>query len=70
MVKADFRRELRSKLKQVPLETRRGWTDNDLFGWWLKAKAADPYLVWERSRGDVWQWVPGMCHGLIGHNAI
>jgi hypothetical protein len=70
MVKEDFKQALRSKLGQIPVETRRGWSDNDLFIWWLKAKAADPYLVWERCPGDAWQWVPGMCSDLIRERAV
>jgi len=70
MNKEDFRNALRDKLGKVPLETRKKWNDNDLFTWWLKAKAEDSYLTWERAPGDVWQHVPGMCRELIGPNAI
>jgi hypothetical protein len=66
MKKEEFRLALRDKLGKVPLETRKKWNDTDLYIWWLTAKAEDSYLTWERSRGDVWQYVPGMCRDLIG----
>ena len=70
MKKEEFRNALRSKLGKIPLELRKGWNDTDLFTWWLKARAEDSYLTWERARGDVWQYVPGFCGDLIGPNAI
>jgi hypothetical protein len=70
MKKKEFEQSLRDKLRKVPLETRMTWKDTDLFVWWLKAKAEDSYLTWERSPCDVWQFVPGMCNDLIGKKAL
>lgn len=70
MKKEDFKEAVRGKLKKVPLETRKLWSDTDLFVWWSQAKAQDSYLTWEKCPGDVWQWVPGMCRDLIGKDAI
>lgn len=69
MLKTEFEAALRSKLRSVPLATRKMWSDNDLFIWWLEAKKDDSYLTWDRCPGDLWQWVPGMCRDLIGKNA-
>jgi hypothetical protein len=55
MKKKEFEQSLRDKLRKVPLETRMTWKDTDLFVWWLKAKAEDSYLTWERCHGDLWQ---------------
>ena len=70
MKKREFEQAVRNKLQAVPLETRMTWKDKDLFLWWLKAKAEDPYLTWKRSPCDVWQFVPGMCSDLIGKKAL
>jgi hypothetical protein len=70
MNKEDFKQRLREKLRKTPLETRKQWTDTDLFIWWTKAKAEDSYLTWERCSGDLWQYVPGMCRDLIGNDAF
>ena len=70
MNKEDFKQRLREKLRKTPLETRKQWTDTDLFIWWTKAKAEDSYLTWERCSGDLWQSVPGMCRDLIGNDAF
>jgi hypothetical protein len=68
--KEEFRRALRDRLKQVPLETRKTWSDNDLHVWWTRASREDSYLTWERATGDVWQHVSGMCSDLLGPRAI
>jgi hypothetical protein len=47
VLKEQFRRELRSRLSQVPLETRRGWTDVELRVWWLGEQRADLQLTTE-----------------------
>lgn len=70
MKKEAFRQALRDKLKKVPLDTRKNWDGNDLYIWWLRAKAEDTYLTWEQCSGDVWQCVPGMCSDLIGERAF
>jgi hypothetical protein len=70
MKKEDFRNALRDKLTKVPLEVRKTWNDTDLFAWWLKARAEDSYLTWERAHGDIWQYVPGMCRDLTGPDAM
>jgi hypothetical protein len=69
MLKDDFARELRRKLSQIPLETRRSWDENNLFAWYMKAISEDSYLRWERCPGDPWQWVPGFCEGCYGQSA-
>jgi hypothetical protein len=70
LLKEQFRRELRSRLSQVPLETRRGWTDVELRGWWLEEQRADPQLRWAWAPADQWHYVKVMCHGLYGEDAI
>ena len=70
MLKEEFRRELRSRLSQVPLETRRGWTDVELRVWWLGELRADLQLKWAWAPADQWQYVKVMCLGLYGKDAI
>lgn len=70
MNKEDYCNSLRNKLERIPLDERRKWSETDLFYWWLKVIEEDSYLRWERARGDVWQYVPGMCRDLIGPNAL
>lgn len=48
MLKTEFEAALRSKLRAVPVETRKTWNDTDLYIWWLDAKNSDSYLTWER----------------------
>ena len=70
MLKDDFRRELRSRLSQVPLATRCSWTDAALRAWWLQEQAADPELKWAFAPADAWGYVRVMCQGLFGKDAI
>jgi hypothetical protein len=70
MTKDKFRRALRRMLERAPLDARKKWTANDLYLWWLEERREDPYLIWKPTRGDVWQYVPGMCQDLIGANAV
>lgn len=70
MKKEEFRQAVRAKLQNVPVETRKQWNDTDLLVWWMKAKSEDPYLTWERCRGDLWQQIPGICRNLIGSGII
>jgi hypothetical protein len=69
MLKQDFEKAVRDTLRKVPVEERRTWDDTKLFTWFMKAKAEDPFLTWERCPGDPWQWVPGICKHLIGPGA-
>lgn len=32
----EFGRMLRIKLRQVPLDKRRAWTDSELLSWWFR----------------------------------
>lgn len=70
MKKEDFRRAVRSKLMQTPLQTRRTWNGTDLLTWWSRAHQEDSYLTWERVPGDIWQHVHAMCSDLIGEKAV
>jgi hypothetical protein len=70
MRKQQFRKAVRDKLRQVPLEIRKTWNETNLFVWWTAARAVDSYLTWERAPGDaVWQHVKLMCGELIGREA-
>lgn len=69
MLKHEFQEAVRERLRKVPLDTRKTWSENQLFIWWLEAKSQDSYLVWDRCPSDLWQSVKGMCHDLIGPNA-
>jgi hypothetical protein len=70
MRKQQFKKAVRDKLRQVPLEIRKTWNETNLFVWWTAARAADSYLTWERAPGDhVWQHVKVMCGELIGRDA-
>jgi hypothetical protein len=57
----EFEAAVRAALRQVPLETRRGWNGNDLMAWWMETSAARPDLVEDRPKGDPWQRVHGIC---------
>ena len=68
----EFEAAVRAALSQVPLETRRGWDGNDLFGWWMQTSQARPDLVEDRYKGDPWQRVHGIClHArMFGEDAL
>ena len=66
MNRAEFQAAVRNELRQVPLSTRRAWTDTELFAWWMQTIEAKPTLVWNGGRGDPWRYVKGMCKNLIG----
>lgn len=72
MKEAEFEAAVRAALNQVPLATRRGWTGNDLFAWWMQTSAARPELVLDRRRGDPWQHVHGFCQRMhmFGDDAV
>ena len=70
MEKQDFENAVRAVLRKIPLETRKAWTDADLFLWWSKTQAEDSYLTYEDARGSLWQYVPDMCNDMIGSDAI
>ncbi|REG60067.1 hypothetical protein B0G80_2850 [Paraburkholderia sp. BL6669N2] len=70
MKKEDFRQAIRTKLGQVPLETRKGWNGTDLLLWWLAAKDENSYLTLDHSSGDLWQRVHSLCIDLIGNAAV
>jgi hypothetical protein len=68
----NFERALRNALGQIPLETRRAWNGNDLFGWWMEFSAARPGLALDGYEGDLWQRVHGMCRHmhLFGEQSV
>jgi hypothetical protein len=66
MNRAEFQAAVRNQLRQVPLATRRAWTETDLFAWWMQTTEANPALVWIGGKGDPWRYVKGMCKHLIG----
>jgi hypothetical protein len=66
MNRAEFQAAVRNQLREVPLATRRAWTETELFAWWMQTTEANPGLVWIGGRGDPWRYVKGMCKHLIG----
>jgi hypothetical protein len=66
MNRAEFQAAVRDELRQIPVATRSGWTQTDLFAWWMQTIEAKPALVWIGGRGDPWRYVKGMCRNLIG----
>lgn len=72
MKKTEFEVAVRAAVRQVPLETRRGWNGNDLMAWWMETSTAHPDLFEDRYQGDLWQRVHGIClyARLFGENAV
>ena len=69
MNRAEFQAALRDELRQIPLATRRGWSETDQFAWWMQTIEAKPTLAWIGGRGDPWRYVKGMCRNLIGERS-
>lgn len=70
MKKEEFEHAVSEKLKRIPLETRKQWSELNLLGWWEQAKAEDSYLTCENSKAKVWPLVKISCQELIGKDAI
>jgi hypothetical protein len=53
----------------VPLDIRRAWDQNSLFGWWLEASSKDPNVTSGRAAAELWLQVKANCMDLIGPQA-
>jgi hypothetical protein len=69
MEKETFRKIVRDRLKQMPVESRRSWDQNSLFGWWLEESSKDPNVTSGRAAGELWMQVKATCMDLIGPQA-
>jgi hypothetical protein len=72
MTSAEFEAAVRAALRQVPLETRRGWSGTNLIARWFETSKAHPDLVENRAKGDPWQRVHAIClrARLFGEDAV
>jgi hypothetical protein len=65
----EFRLSVRAHLQRVPLDIRRSWDQNSLFGWWLELSSKDPNVTSGRAAGELWLQVKESCMDLIGPHA-
>jgi hypothetical protein len=67
--KEEFRATVRATLQRVPIEIRRSWDQNSLFGWWLEVSSKDPSITSGRAAAELWLQVKEHCIDLIGPHA-
>lgn len=67
----EFQQRVRQALVQVPLESRRGWSEAELVTWWNTVAVQDQELVGWQPPGDelptavLWR----LCKDLVGPHA-
>lgn len=67
----DFKNAVRTKLaRDATLGTRKTWSvEVELLTWWMRVKEEDTYLRRGDGTVDEWQYIPGICQGMVGPHA-